>query len=143
MEVHRIGRRFYSYEDLLARGHRYSRQHIRRLENLGYFPMHVVMGPGSEAQAFNAWVAEEIEAFEAARIAARDSKLKAAAERGAAPVKDDPCAGDVRDKHSSTTTAATAAWQAKRKAAGADEVRPETHERRLSGEDGARVLLPE
>jgi predicted DNA-binding transcriptional regulator AlpA len=70
------GRRFLSYDDLVARGIRYSRVHLRRLENAGDFPMHVKLGAGNDVQVMIAWVASEIESWEDAKIAKRDVLLQ-------------------------------------------------------------------
>jgi predicted DNA-binding transcriptional regulator AlpA len=84
-----VGRRFLSYQDLLDRGIRFSRVHLRRMERTGTFPMRVVLGAGSAVQTSIAWVADEVIAWENARIAARDAapgfvKLKiASASEGA------------------------------------------------------------
>jgi predicted DNA-binding transcriptional regulator AlpA len=72
------GRRFLSYDDLLDRGIRFSRVHIRRLERSGHFPMHVTLGSGNDVQAFIAWPAGEVETWENQRIAARDAKVEQA-----------------------------------------------------------------
>ena len=68
------GRRFLSYDDLVERGIRFSRVHLRRLEKAGAFPMHVTLGAGNEVQTSIAWLLDEVEAWEAKRIAARDAK---------------------------------------------------------------------
>jgi prophage regulatory protein len=70
-----LGRKFLSYRDLRDRGIPYSRVHLRRLEKLGCFPRHITLGAGAELHALKAWLLEEIEAWEAARIAARDTKV--------------------------------------------------------------------
>jgi prophage regulatory protein len=81
-----IGRRFLSYDDLLDRGIRFSRVHLRRLERAGHFPMHVTLGAGNEVQTSIAWLVDEVEAWEARRIAARDAKVEqAGASAGRAP----------------------------------------------------------
>jgi hypothetical protein len=61
------GRKLLSYEDLLARGFRFSRVHLRRLECAGLFPMHVAFGGGN----FVAWFEDEIDAHLEAAAAAR------------------------------------------------------------------------
>jgi prophage regulatory protein len=71
------GRRFLSYQDLGARGIRFSRVHLRRLEKAGAFPMHLQLGAGDATQTMKAWVADEVEAWEAERIAERDRKFTA------------------------------------------------------------------
>jgi prophage regulatory protein len=70
-----IGRKFLSYRDLRDRGIPYSRVHIRRMEKLGRFPRHITLGAGAELQALKAWLLDEIEQWEAEKIAARDSKV--------------------------------------------------------------------
>jgi predicted DNA-binding transcriptional regulator AlpA len=67
-----VGRKFLSYNELRDRGIRFSRVHLKRLENTGNFPKRVTIGSGSNTQSFIAWLLEEVEAWEAARIAARD-----------------------------------------------------------------------
>jgi predicted DNA-binding transcriptional regulator AlpA len=69
-------RKFLSYNDLVQRGIRFSRVHIRRLERTGDFPVHVELGSGNEIQTSIAWVAAEIEAWESGLIAKRDAKLR-------------------------------------------------------------------
>jgi predicted DNA-binding transcriptional regulator AlpA len=81
-----IGRRFLSYDDLLERGIRFSRVHLRRLERTGDFPVHVELGTGNEVQTSVAWVAIEVEAWEDARIAKRDAKLRMKQSDASAPV---------------------------------------------------------
>jgi predicted DNA-binding transcriptional regulator AlpA len=71
-----IGRRFVSYDDLVERGIRFSRVHLRRMELAGTFPMHVKLGTGNDTQVMVAWVLAEVEAWENARIAQRDTKLR-------------------------------------------------------------------
>jgi hypothetical protein len=56
-------RRFLSYFDLQQRGIRYSRVHLRRLENAGMFPAHVDLGAGDNTQTAKAWIEEEIDAW--------------------------------------------------------------------------------
>jgi prophage regulatory protein len=68
-------RKFLSYRDLRERGIPYSRVHIGRMEKLGRFPKHVTLGAGAELQALKAWLLEEIEQWEAEKIAARDSRV--------------------------------------------------------------------
>jgi predicted DNA-binding transcriptional regulator AlpA len=69
-------RRFLSYDDLLARGIRFSRVHIRRMERAGQFPMHVTLGAGSAVQTLKAWLSDEVEEWEHVRIAQRDERLR-------------------------------------------------------------------
>jgi predicted DNA-binding transcriptional regulator AlpA len=70
------GRRFLSYDDLVARGIPYSRVHLRRLEISGHFPPRVELGAGNCVQTSVAWVAAEVEAWEDSRIAKRDERLQ-------------------------------------------------------------------
>jgi prophage regulatory protein len=70
------GRRFLSYDDLVARGVRFSRPHLRRLEAAGHFPVRIELGVGNGVQRSIAWVASEIEAWENERIARRDAKVR-------------------------------------------------------------------
>jgi predicted DNA-binding transcriptional regulator AlpA len=70
------GRRFLSYADLVDRGIRFSRPHLRRLENSGDFPARVELGFGNGVQTSAAWVAVEIERWEDSRIAHRDERLR-------------------------------------------------------------------
>jgi hypothetical protein len=68
-----IGRRFFSYEDLVERGIRFSRAHLRRLEDGGEFPFHVLIGKGSHTGTSIAWLVDEVLAWEDSKIAARDA----------------------------------------------------------------------
>jgi prophage regulatory protein len=61
------GRRLLSYEDLLARGIRYTRVHLARLEAAGRFPQRVRIGGGN----FVAWFEHEIDAYLDGLAAAR------------------------------------------------------------------------
>jgi predicted DNA-binding transcriptional regulator AlpA len=61
--------KFLLRDDLRARGHRFSNKHLLHLEAIGHFPRRVYLGQGRTP----AWVADEIEAHEAARIAERDT----------------------------------------------------------------------
>jgi predicted DNA-binding transcriptional regulator AlpA len=65
------GRRFLSYEDLIALGIRFSRVHLRRLELIGAFPKHVKLGGGNATQTSIAWLADEICVWIDSRIDAR------------------------------------------------------------------------
>jgi prophage regulatory protein len=58
-------------EDLRARGIRYSRQHLERLEKAGNFPQHVHVGDNTVA-----WIEAEVDAFIFSRIAARDAEAQ-------------------------------------------------------------------
>ena len=62
--------RFLSYEDLRARGIRFSKMHIHRLVRAGKFPRPVKLGMG--ANAANAWPEHEIDAWSKNRVADRD-----------------------------------------------------------------------
>ena len=62
--------RFLYPEDLHALGIRYSRQHLHRLIKAGIFPAPVKPGSGGH----NAWLENEIHAYQRARIAERDAK---------------------------------------------------------------------
>jgi predicted DNA-binding transcriptional regulator AlpA len=74
------GRRFFSYPDLIERGIKYTRVHLRRMELAGKLPMHVKLGVGSGTTCAIAWVAAEILTWEDERIAQRDRHV---AQRGA------------------------------------------------------------
>jgi prophage regulatory protein len=69
-------RRFLSYDDLLARGIRFSRVHIRRMERAGQFPMHVTLGAGNAVQTLKAWLSDEVDEWEHERITQRDERLR-------------------------------------------------------------------
>ncbi len=69
------GRRFLSYDDLVERGIRYGRVHLRRMEKARTFPMHIILGAGTGVQTSIAWVAEEVIAWENAKIAQRDAAV--------------------------------------------------------------------
>jgi predicted DNA-binding transcriptional regulator AlpA len=66
------GRRFLSYDDLIALGIRFSRVHLRRLELIGAFPRHVKLGGGNATQTSVAWITDEVQLWIDSRIAARD-----------------------------------------------------------------------
>jgi prophage regulatory protein len=66
--------RLLGYDDLRARGIRYSRTHIWRMVRAGRFPAPVQIGAGR-----NAWVEEEIDALIRQRIAERDGTAPKAA----------------------------------------------------------------
>jgi predicted DNA-binding transcriptional regulator AlpA len=63
------GVRLLSYLDLRARGVRYSRVHLRRLEGLGQFPQHLTLGEG--LGALIAWPEHEVVQWIAERMARR------------------------------------------------------------------------
>jgi prophage regulatory protein len=65
--------RFLYPEDLRARGILYSRQHLHRLIKAGIFPAPIKPGSGGH----NAWVEDEIDAYQKARVAERDAKTAA------------------------------------------------------------------
>jgi predicted DNA-binding transcriptional regulator AlpA len=69
-------RKFLSYDDLLARGINFSRVHLRRLSIAGHFPAALKLGSDA-VQTSVVWLAAEVEAWEAHRIAARDIKVAA------------------------------------------------------------------
>jgi prophage regulatory protein len=58
------------YTELRAKGITLSKCQIWRLEKAGRFPMHVQSSPGRIA-----WVASEIDAYLAERIAERDARI--------------------------------------------------------------------
>jgi hypothetical protein len=59
--------RFYLYKELKPKaGVPWTRQHVRRQEKRGNFPMHVDLGENTVA-----WLADEVDAYVAQRIAAR------------------------------------------------------------------------
>jgi prophage regulatory protein len=61
------GRKLLSYDDLRARGIRFSRVHLARLEREGLFPQRIRFGAGN----FIAWLEDEIDRFLEDRAAAR------------------------------------------------------------------------
>ena len=63
-----------SYRNLRAKGVPYSKPHLWRLEKAGKFPKRVPIGPSRYG-----YVEEEIDAYVAALIAARDAKSQAQA----------------------------------------------------------------
>jgi predicted DNA-binding transcriptional regulator AlpA len=69
-----VGRRFYSFQDLGELGVPYTRDHLKRMEDLGAFPRRVVLGGGNGVRRFIAWVASEVDTWVEAKIAARDRK---------------------------------------------------------------------
>jgi prophage regulatory protein len=68
------GRKFLSYDDLVERGIRFSRVHLRRLERAGNFPHHVELGTGNSTQTMIAWLLDEVETWELQRVAVRDRR---------------------------------------------------------------------
>jgi hypothetical protein len=64
------GRKLLSYEDLQERGIRFSRVHLRRLERVGLFPMHVAFGDGN----YIAWFEDELDAYLDGLAAARPKR---------------------------------------------------------------------
>jgi prophage regulatory protein len=65
--------RFLYLPDLRERGIKYSRQHIDRLIKAGKFPAPVKPGAGG----LNAWIDDEVDAYQKACIADRDAKAAA------------------------------------------------------------------
>jgi hypothetical protein len=51
------GKKLLTFDDLVALGHPYTRQHTKRLEDAGRFPLRV--RPGGEASNFVCWIASE------------------------------------------------------------------------------------
>jgi predicted DNA-binding transcriptional regulator AlpA len=66
-----VGRRFFSFIDLLERGHPFSRVHTLRLEKAGLFPKRVCLGSGNGMQSSVVWLVDEVLAWENERIAER------------------------------------------------------------------------
>lgn len=62
--------RMLSYEDLKARGIRFSKMHIWRLVRAGKFPVPVKLGGGANGQ--NAWPEHEVDQYLQACVAERD-----------------------------------------------------------------------
>ena len=67
--------RFLSYDDLKARGIRYSRMHIHRLVHAGKFPRPVKLGTGPNGTNF--WPDDEIDQYLNNCIAPRDAAIAA------------------------------------------------------------------
>jgi prophage regulatory protein len=65
------GRRLLNRDDLQARGIKFSRVHLHRLERAGLFPQHVKYGAGG----FIAWFEDEIDAYLDALAAARPKRV--------------------------------------------------------------------
>jgi predicted DNA-binding transcriptional regulator AlpA len=63
------GKKLLTFDDLVALGHPYTRQHTKRLEDAGVFPKRVK--PGGESSNFVAWIADEYYAYLEALAAAR------------------------------------------------------------------------
>jgi prophage regulatory protein len=61
-----ISRRLLSYRDLKARGIKFSRVHLRRLEDAGKFPRHIDIGENTVG-----WFEDEIDDLLEAKAAAR------------------------------------------------------------------------
>jgi prophage regulatory protein len=66
------GRRLLSFEDLQARGIRYTRVHLARLECAGQFPQRIRLGGGNGN--FVAWLEDEIDAYVDGLAAARTKR---------------------------------------------------------------------
>lgn len=64
--------RLLPYRELRDRGVPWSNSHITRLEKAGKFPRRVILSNGTSA-----WIEEEIDAYVAAGIAARDEPAAA------------------------------------------------------------------
>jgi prophage regulatory protein len=60
-----------TYPELRSHGIPYSEEHVRRLMKSGQFPKAIKLGPHVNAR--KAWVADEIDAWIAAKIAERDA----------------------------------------------------------------------
>jgi hypothetical protein len=59
--AHIAGKKLLTFDDLKALGHRYTRQHTKRLEDAGAFPLRVK--PGGDNSNFVAWIAAEYFAY--------------------------------------------------------------------------------
>jgi prophage regulatory protein len=68
----KTGRRLLDYQALKARGIRWSRVHIARLEAAKKFPQHINVGDASIA-----WFEDEFDDFLDAKAAERDAKIAA------------------------------------------------------------------
>jgi prophage regulatory protein len=66
------GRRLLSFEDLQARGIRYTRVHLARLESAGQFPQRIRLG--GENGNFIAWLESEIDDYVDGLAAARTKR---------------------------------------------------------------------
>jgi hypothetical protein len=66
------GKKLLTFDDLVALGHPYTRQHTKRLEDAGVFPQRVK--PGGEHSNFVAWIADEFFAYLAGLGAARNKR---------------------------------------------------------------------
>jgi prophage regulatory protein len=63
------------FEGVRARGVPYTRQHLSRLERDGRFPKRVILSADSNgAHRRVGWIAEEVDAWLADRIARRDAE---------------------------------------------------------------------
>jgi prophage regulatory protein len=67
------GRKLVSRDDLQARGIKFSRVHLRRLERAGLFPQHVKYGAGN----FIAWFEDEVDAYLDRLATARPKRAQA------------------------------------------------------------------
>jgi hypothetical protein len=66
------GQKLLTFEDLKALGHPYTRQHTKRLEDAGVFPLRVK--PGGESSNFVCWFADEYSAYLQGLAAARPKR---------------------------------------------------------------------
>jgi len=71
-----VGRKFYGFTDLGDLGIPYTRDHLKRMEDVGAFPRRVVLGTGSGVRRFVAWVASEVDAWVEGKISVRDRKAR-------------------------------------------------------------------
>jgi arabinogalactan endo-1,4-beta-galactosidase len=69
------GKKLLTFDDLVALGHPYTRQHTKRLEDAGVFPQRVK--PGGEHSNFVAWIADEYFAYLDGLGAARNKRARA------------------------------------------------------------------
>jgi prophage regulatory protein len=74
------GRKLVSRDDLQARGIKFSRVHLRRLERAGLFPQHVKYGAGN----FIAWFEDEVDAYLDRLATARPKRASSAFRRARA-----------------------------------------------------------
>jgi predicted DNA-binding transcriptional regulator AlpA len=68
MELPEMPKRMYRFRDLKSLGHPFSKAHTYRLIAVGEFPPPVKLGKNTSA-----WLEEEIDAWQEARIAARNN----------------------------------------------------------------------
>ena len=73
----KTGRRLLTYQDLRARGIRWSRVHIKRLETARKFPLHIDVGDNSIA-----WFEDEIDDFLEMKAVERDVRKRVDQTRG-------------------------------------------------------------